>query len=174
MAESLAVILMLGLPARRILKVKITGFVRNVNIRCSYWISWAKFTAGGYAAYINRFKNYCLIIILLRAGLGLNKNDLKAVGINALKMKRIPGLIEGFFIALASMYFLNFTFAQGGMLGFIIAAVSPAVVVPSMVKLMERKVGTNKGVPTLILADASIDDVFAITIFSAFRLIQWL
>lgn len=83
-------------------------------------------------------------------------------------MSCIPGLIEGLFIAFASVSFLDFTFVQGGILGFIIAAVSPAVVVPSMLKLMENNIGTKKGIPTLIFAGASIDDVFAITIFSAF------
>jgi len=83
-------------------------------------------------------------------------------------MSCIPGLVEGFFITFASMRLLNFTFAQGGILGFIIAAVSPAVVVPSMLTLMENNIGTKKGIPTLILASASMDDVFAITMFSAF------
>ncbi len=68
------------------------------------------------------------------------------------------------------MKLLNFSFIEGGILGFIIAAVSPpAVVVPSMLKLIENHVGgESKGIPTLILAGASIDDVFAITIFSVF------
>src|SRR5690606_15799714 len=113
-------------------------------------------------------RKIALIIILLRAGLGINKADLKKVGNSALKMSCIPGLIEGFFIAFASTKYLDFSFVHGGMLGFIIAAVSPAVVVPSILTLIENNIGTNKGIPTLILAGASIDDVFAITIFSAF------
>lgn len=169
MAESLAVILMLGLPARRIFeKLKLPGLLGMLILGVLIGPHGLNLLQEDMLHISTDLRTIALIIILLRAGLGLNKNDLKAVGINALKMSCIPGLIEGFFIALASMYFLNFTFAQGGMLGFIIAAVSPAVVVPSMLKLMERKVGTNKGVPTLILAGASIDDVFAITIFSAF------
>ena len=114
------------------------------------------------------FRKIALIIILLRAGLGINKDDLKRVGKPALKMAFIPGLIEGLFIALGSVKLLNFTFVQGGILGFIIAAVSPAVVVPSMLRLMEKNLGEKKGIPTLILASASIDDVVAITIFTAF------
>lgn len=61
-------------------------------------------------------------------------------------------MIEGFFIAFASVKLLNFTLVQGGILGFIIAAVSPAVVVPSMLNLIENNLGVNKGIPTLILA----------------------
>jgi len=71
-------------------------------------------------------------------------------------------------IAFASVRFLDFSFVQGGILGFIIAAVSPAVIVPQMLNLMEKRIGTNKNIPTLILAGASIDDIFAITIFSTF------
>ena len=113
-------------------------------------------------------RRIALIIILLRAGLGIKKEDLKKNGITALKMSSIPAIIEGFFIAFASVKFLDFSFIQGGILGFIIAAVSPAIVVPSMLKLIENKTGDTKGVPTLILAGASMDDVFAITIFSTF------
>lgn len=109
-----------------------------------------------------------LVIILIRAGLGLNKNDLQQVGPVALKMSFIPALFEGFTIALLSMYLLDFDFIRGGMLGFIIAAVSPAVVVPGMLKLIEAKVGQKKHLPMLVLSAASLDDIFVITIFSTF------
>lgn len=113
-------------------------------------------------------RKIALIIILLRAGFGINKNDLKKVGTSAIKMSFIPGVIEGFFIAFASIKIFDFSFIEGGILGFVLAAVSPAVVVPSMLDLNKNKIGTDKGIPTLIMAGASIDDVFAITIFSAF------
>ncbi|MEG1254310.1 cation:proton antiporter [Clostridium sp.] len=113
-------------------------------------------------------RKIALIIILLRAGLGIKKSDLKEVGKPAIKMSFIPGILEGLSIAIISTQLLGFTFIQGGILGFIIAAVSPAVVVPQMINLMERNLGTNKGIPTLILAGASVDDVFAITILSSF------
>ena len=114
------------------------------------------------------FRKIALIIILLRAGLGIKKEDIKKVGKPAIKMSFIPGVLEGFTLAYISMKLFNFTFVQGGMLGFIIAAVSPAVIVPSMLDLIERGLGKEKNIPTLILAGASIDDVFAITIFSTF------
>jgi len=113
-------------------------------------------------------RKIALIIILLRAGLGINKRELKEVGITAIKFSCIPGIIEGLFIAIICTKLLGFTFIEGGILGFIIAAVSPAVIVPSMLELIENKIGTNKGIPTIILAGASIDDVFAITIFTSF------
>ncbi len=77
-------------------------------------------------------------------------------------------IFEGFTIAFISVKLLGFSFIEGGILGFIIAAVSPAVVVPQMLNFLESGVGTNKGIPTLILAGASIDDVFAITLFTTF------
>ncbi len=113
-------------------------------------------------------RKIALIVILLRAGLGIQRENLKKNGISALKMSFIPGLFEGFTIALISIKFLDFSFIQAGMLGFIIAAVSPAVVVPSMLKMINSGLGEKKAVPTLIIASASIDDVFAITIFGAF------
>ena len=113
-------------------------------------------------------RQFALIIILIRAGLGLQWQQLKKVGRSALKISLIPCLLEGVTVMLVSHLLLDFTLIEGGMLGFILAAVSPAVVVPSMIELEESGYGTNKGIPTLLLAGTSIDDVFAITIFSFF------
>jgi len=113
-------------------------------------------------------RKIALIIILLRAGLGISRDDLNRVGPTALKLSCIPGIIEGFTIAFVSIKLFDISFIEGGILGFIIAAVSPAVVVPQMLEYLDRGIGTNKGIPTLILAGSSIDDVFAITIFTVF------
>lgn len=113
-------------------------------------------------------RKMALIIILLRAGLGISRTSLNKVGVTALKLSCIPGLFEGFAIAFMAVKLLGFSFIEGGILGFIIAAVSPAVVVPQMLHYLEKGIGTGKGIPTLILAGSSIDDVFAITIFSTF------
>lgn len=169
MAESLAIILILGLPANKLFeKFKVPGLLGMLILGViigPYGFNLLQVDMINISADLRKI---ALIIILLRAGLGINKKDLKKVGSTALKMSCIPGLIEGVFIALASVKFLNFSFIQGGILGFIIAAVSPAVVVPSMLKLIENNMGADKGIPTLILAGASIDDVFAITILSTF------
>lgn len=109
-----------------------------------------------------------LIIILIRAGLGIDRASLKRIGKTALKMACIPCLCEGFVIMVVSRLLLNFPFPICGILGFIISAVSPAVVVPEMLNLKEKNLGKEKEIPTLILAGASIDDIFAITLFSAF------
>jgi NhaP-type Na+/H+ or K+/H+ antiporter len=114
------------------------------------------------------FRKIALIIILLRAGLGISREALNKVGKTATLMGCIPGIVEGFAIAFVSTKILGFSFIEGGILGFIVAAVSPAVVVPSMLVLNEYKLGSEKSIPTLILAGASLDDIFAITIFSTF------
>ena len=109
-----------------------------------------------------------LIVILIRAGLGIEKETLKKVGVPAIRLSFIPGLMEGAAVIVAAVYLLNFEFIEAGILAFIIAAVSPAVVVPQMLSLIEQGKGAAKGVPTLVLTGASVDDVVAITIFSAF------
>ncbi|PKM83711.1 MAG: potassium transporter [Firmicutes bacterium HGW-Firmicutes-13] len=116
----------------------------------------------------NEIRLLALIVILLRAGLGLNLDILRRVGLTALKMSAIPCLLEGFAVTYAAHYFLDMPFLEAGMLGFIIAAVSPAVIVPSMIELRDRGWGMHKGVPIILLAGASVDDVFAITLFSVF------
>lgn len=113
-------------------------------------------------------KTFALIVILLRAGLGLKKKTLHQVGKSAIKMSFIPGILEGSVVTIVAMWLFDMTFVEAGILGFIVAAVSPAVVVPQMLKLKEERFGENKQVPTLVLAGASVDDVFAITIFYAF------
>ncbi|MFT5875450.1 MAG: NhaP-type Na+/H+ or K+/H+ antiporter [Clostridium sp.] len=113
-------------------------------------------------------RKMALIIILLRAGLGIKKDTLNKVGVPALKMSCVPGIFEGITIMFVASYILGITKIEAGMLGFIIAAVSPAVVVPLMLNFISRGKGEKKGIPTIILAGASIDDVFAITIFSTF------
>ena len=169
MAANLGIILLLGLPANKLFeRFKIPGLLGMLILGIVIGPYGFNLLQPDIINISADLRKIALIIILLRAGFGINKDVLKRVGNSALKMSCIPGLIEGFFIAFASVKFLNFTFIQGGILGFIIAAVSPAVVVPSMLKLIENKIGEDKGIPTLILAGASIDDVFAITIFSAF------
>lgn len=114
------------------------------------------------------FRKIALIIILLRAGLGISKETLHKVGKPALFMSFLPGVLEGLTIAYVTTVLLDWPFVVGGILGFILAAVSPAVVVPKMIQYAQERRGEKKGIPTLILASASVDDVFAITLFSAF------
>lgn len=169
MATSLALIILLGLVANVIFtKIKMPGLLGMLILGIIIGPKGLNWIQPELLSISGDFRKIALIVILLRAGFGISKEDLNRVGKTAIKLSCIPGLVEGFFIAFASVKFLGFSFIQGGMLGFIIAAVSPAVVVPQMISFMEKGLGTNKGIPTLILAGASIDDVFAITIFSTF------
>lgn len=111
---------------------------------------------------------FALMIILLRAGLGLKRSQLKVIGFPALRLGMIPCLVEGFTVAISAYFLIGFSFVEAGLLGFVLAAVSPAVVVPSMLELEALGYGTDKEIPTLLLAGASLDDVFAITLFSFF------
>ncbi|HBH49371.1 MAG TPA: potassium transporter [Bacteroidales bacterium] len=117
---------------------------------------------------LREFKTVALIVILIRAGLGIKKSTLNMIGGPAIRMGFVPCVIEGVTVLILSHYILGFSIIEAGMLGFIFAAVSPAVVVPSMLALKDKGFGKNKEVPTLVLAGASVDDVFAITIFGVF------
>lgn len=107
-----------------------------------------------------------LVIILLRAGFELSREALNKVGVQALLLSFVPGIMEGSTIALLGPSFLRLTHLESAMLGFIIAAVSPAVVVPMMISFIKRRMGAKKGIPTMVMAAAALDDVVAIVIFS--------
>ncbi|MBN2653470.1 MAG: cation:proton antiporter [Spirochaetales bacterium] len=113
-------------------------------------------------------KSTALIIILLRAGLGIKKQTLKKVGLPALLMAFIPCLFEAGSLTIALHLLFKFDWIISAMTAFILSAVSPAVVVPSMLEFKEKNLGEKNDVPTLILAGASIDDVVAITFFTMF------
>lgn len=112
-------------------------------------------------------KSLALIVILLRAGLGIKKQTLVKIGKPAFFMAFLPCIIEGTALTFVFYYIFNFDILVSAMTAFMIAAVSPAVVVPSMLELKENNSHKNE-VPTLVLAGASADDVFAITLFSIF------
>ncbi len=126
------------------------------------------FISPGLHHVLEEFETVALIVILIRAGQGISRDTLKTIGGPAVRMGFVPGILEGAAVALAACVFLDLAPYEAGMLGFIIAAVSPAVVVPQMLELKERGFGKHKEVPTLVLAGASLDDVFAITLFGVF------
>ncbi|SHK54203.1 cation:proton antiporter [Tepidibacter formicigenes] len=169
MATSLAVIILLGLLANQIFeKLKLPGLLGMLILGVIIGPYGLNLISPEILNISSDLRKLALIVILLRAGFGISRNELKRVGNTALKLGCIPGIIEGFTIAIVSTKVLGFSFIEGGILGFIIAAVSPAVVVPQMLDLIQRGIGSKKGVPTLMLAGSSIDDVFAITIFGTF------
>lgn len=113
-------------------------------------------------------REIALIVILLRVGLTLDLKDLKKVGRPAVLLSFLPATFEIVFIGLISPLLFDISMIEGFILGSIVAAVSPAVVVPRMIHLIEKKIGTDKQIPQLILAGSSIDDIFAIVMFTIF------
>jgi solute carrier family 9B (sodium/hydrogen exchanger), member 1/2 len=107
-----------------------------------------------------------LIVILLRAGFELSREALAKAGWRTIALACVPGIFEGVTITLLGPRFLPLSTLEAALLGFIVAAVSPAVVVPLMIRLIEEKRGAHKAIPTMVLAAASLDDVFAITVFT--------
>lgn len=113
-------------------------------------------------------RKMALIIILLKAGLSLNLNDLKKVGRPAILLAFVPASFEIVGYVLFAPIFLEISRIDAAVMGTVLAAVSPAVVVPRMVQLMEEKYGTKQSIPQMIMAGASCDDIFVIVLFTTF------
>ena len=113
-------------------------------------------------------RKIALIIILTRAGLGLDLSGLKKIGRPAVMMCFVPATFEIVGIVLLAPKLMGLSILEAAIMGAVLAAVSPAVVVPRMVKLMEEGYGVKQGIPQLILAGASVDDVYVIVLFSTF------
>jgi len=113
-------------------------------------------------------RQIALIIILTRAGLNLDINDLKKVGRPAVLMCFVPATFEILGMIIFAPKFLGLGLLDSAILGTVIAAVSPAVIVPKMLKLMEKGYGADRSIPQMIMAGASVDDVFVIVLFTSF------
>lgn len=116
----------------------------------------------------SELRQIALIIILLKAGLALDLNDLKKVGRPAVMLSCVPASCEILAYVLLAPGILQISRIDAAVMGAVLAAVSPAVVVPRMVRLMEEGYGTSKSIPQMILAGASCDDIFVIVLFSTF------
>ncbi len=113
-------------------------------------------------------RQLALIIILTRAGLSLNFSDLKKVGRPAVLLCFVPACFEIAGMVLLAPHLLGISVLDAAIMGAVVGAVSPAVIVPRMLRMMEQKQGTEKGIPQMILAGASVDDVFVIVLFTSF------
>ena len=169
MLSSLSIIFLVGLSAafitgrlglQRIIGMLVTGVVTGPFV-----LDMLDPKILGISAELRQI---ALIIILIKAGLSLNLADLKKVGRPALLMSFLPAVFELGAVVLFAPLLLPVSVQEAAVLGAVLAAVSPAVVVPRMVALMEEGRGTDKQIPQLILAGASLDDVFVIVLFSAF------
>lgn len=116
----------------------------------------------------SQLRRIALIIILTRAGFGLDLSGLKKLGRPAILMCFVPASFEILAFILLAPKLMGLTLIESAIMGAVLGAVSPAVVVPRMVKLMEEGYGVNQGIPQLILAGASVDDVYVIVLFSTF------
>lgn len=115
-----------------------------------------------------QIRRAALIIILIRAGLKLDLADLKKAGRSALLLCFLPACFEMVGVVILAPMFLGLSYLEAAILGAVVGAVSPAVVVPRMIKLIDEGYGVEKGIPQMILAGASVDDVFVIVLFTTF------
>lgn len=168
-AFSVAIIILLGLLFNRIFsKIKLPGILGMLILGIIIGPHGLDLISKSIMEISPDLRVIALIIILLRAGFGINLESLRKVGMTAVKVSCIPDITEGFAVMLAAHYLLGLPLVEAGILGFVIAAVSPAVIVPQMLSFIERRMGTAKGIPTIILTGASVDDVVSITLFSVF------
>ncbi|WP_313568708.1 cation:proton antiporter [Acetoanaerobium noterae] len=113
-------------------------------------------------------REIALIIILTRAGLNIDIKDLKKVGRPAILMCFVPALFEITAVTLLAPLFFNISYIEAAIMGSVLAAVSPAVIVPRMIHLIDSGYGKDKSIPQLIMAGASVDDIFVIVLFASF------
>lgn len=116
----------------------------------------------------SELRQIALIVILTRAGLNLNIKDLKKVGRPAILMCFIPATFEIITITIFALILFNISYVEGAIMGCVLAAVSPAVVVPRMLNLIEKGYGKDKSIPQIIMAGSSVDDIFVIVLFTSF------
>jgi len=169
MAVSLAVIIILGLGADYLFrKLKLPGLVGMLIVGIligPYVLGLMRPDMMSVSADLRKI---ALIVILLRAGFELHRDTLNRVGRAAIVMSAVPAVFEIVGVVLVAPRWLHISTLDAAILGAILAAVSPAVVVPLMIDFMDRGRGNRKGLPTLILGASSVDDVFVIVLFSIF------
>lgn len=169
MLFSIALILILGMFAGNLCKrfklPSLIGMLLIGIIIGPYVLNWIDPTILNISEQIRKI---ALIIILTRAGLTLNVQDLVKVGRPAFMMCFLPATFELLGMIFLAPKLLGVTVLEAAIMGAAVAAVSPAVIVPKMIHLIEEKVGTQKGIPQLILAGASVDDIFVIVLFTSF------
>lgn len=169
MLTSLALIFLVGLAmaaiCQRLKLPRIIGMLFTGILLGPYALNWLDESILGISSQLRQI---ALIIILIKAGLSLNLVDLKKVGRPAVMMACVPASFEILAYVLFAPAILGVSRVEAAVMGAVLGAVSPAVVVPRMVQLMETQYGTKKSIPQMILAGASCDDIFVIVLFSTF------
>lgn len=169
MLTSLAFVFLLGLAmaalCQRIKIPRIIGMLLTGILLGPCVLNWLSDSVLGISSELRQM---ALIIILLKAGLSLNLADLKKVGRPALMMSCVPASFEILAFVIFAPFILHISRVEAAVMGAVLSAVSPAVVIPRMVQLMETKYGTDQRIPQMIMAGASCDDIFVIVLFSTF------
>lgn len=169
MLTSLSLIFLVGLAmgaiCRKLKLPRIIGMLVTGIALGPYVLDWLDPSILSISADLRKM---ALIIILLKAGLSLDLQDLKKAGRSAVLLSFVPASCELLGYVLLAPAILGITRVEAAVMGAVLAAVSPAVVVPRMVSLMEKKYGTDKAIPQMILAGASCDDIFVIVLFTTF------
>lgn len=169
MLTSLALVFLLGLAAAalcsRIGLPRIIGMLLTGILIGPYVLNWLD---DSILSISSELRQMALIIILLKAGLSLNLSDLRQVGRPAVLLSCLPATCELAGYILLAPYLLGVNRIEAAVMGAVLAAVSPAVVVPRMVFLMENRWGTDKSIPQMLLAGASCDDIYVIVLFTTF------
>ena len=169
MLTSIAMILLLGLFAGWLFsKIKLPSLLGMIIVGIVVSPHAFNLLDESIISISEDIRRIALVIILTRAGLSLDVADLKKVGRPAVLMCFVPATIEIIAAVILAPVLLGVSILEAAILGSVIAAVSPAVIVPRMIRLIENGYGKNKSIPQLILAGASVDDVFVIVIFYAF------
>jgi len=169
MLASLSLVFLVGLSAAAIFQKlrlpRIVGMLATGVVLGPYVLDLLDPSILGISSELRQI---ALIIILIKAGLSLNLSDLKKVGRPAVMMSFVPASFEILAYVLFAPLLLGVTRIEAAIMGAVLGAVSPAVVVPRTVQLVEEKYGTDKSIPQLIMAGASCDDIFVIVLFSTF------
>ena len=169
MLTSIAVILLLGLLIGWIFsKLKLPSLLGMVIVGIVLSPHALNLIDESILGISGELRQIALVIILTRAGLSLDVSDLKKVGRPAVLMCFVPACVEILGTVILAPMLLGVTMLEAAIIGSVIAAVSPAVIVPRMIKLIDEGYGKAKSIPQLILAGASVDDVFVIVVFTAF------
>lgn len=167
MAVSIALIILLGLGADYLLRrVKLPGLVGMLFVGVFAGPYVLDLISPEMMNVSGDFRKIALIVILLRAGFELRRDTLNRVGKAAVTLSMVPALFEIAAVTWIGPMLLPITHLEAAVLGTILGAVSPAVVVPLMIDFMDRGRGTQKGIPTLLLGASAIDDVFVIVLFT--------
>lgn len=165
MIQSLGIILIVGLVFSALFKkLRLPGFIGLIFT--GILLNSLNLLSNDLLDISSDLRKIALIIILTRAGLSLDIKDLKKVGFVAILLSFIPALFEMIAFTLFAPMLFSISYLDAAILGSVIAAVSPAVVVPRMIAFIEEKRGTNKLIPQLIMASSSVDDIFVIVVFS--------